>query len=154
MPFHFCGMVDSTSLIWRNCNLCYSLFVVWLTLPALYGATVIFAIHYLWYGWPYHPYMERLQSLPFILCDMVDCNSLIWNISKNEAKYFYVTQHLYGSICTFIILVCIWTIVLVCCNPVCHHNSLRTDHCTIFYIRVGFAQAYANHKCNSVLTQI
>ena len=24
--------------------------VAWLTVPALYGATIIFAIHYLWHG--------------------------------------------------------------------------------------------------------
>ena len=25
--------------------------IVWLTVPALYGATVIFVVHYLWHAW-------------------------------------------------------------------------------------------------------
>ena len=63
-------------------NLCCFIHRGILTVLALYGATIIFAIHSSWHGWPYHPYMGQLKSLPFILCDMVDCTSLIWNVSK------------------------------------------------------------------------
>ena len=38
-----CGMVDRTSLIWRVRNLCRFIVRAWLTLPALYGVSVIFA---------------------------------------------------------------------------------------------------------------
>ena len=31
-------------------NLCRSLFVAWLTVPALYGAIITFAIHCSWHG--------------------------------------------------------------------------------------------------------
>ena len=77
--FIHCGMVDHTSLIWINHILCR-----------------------------------------FIACGMVDHTSLIWSYrnfchslfmawltlpakygtSVNEAEYFYITQHLYESICT------------------------------------------------------
>ena len=40
LPFHFCGMVDRTSLIWNINSLCRFIFVAWLTLPALYGMSV------------------------------------------------------------------------------------------------------------------
>ena len=53
------GMVECTSLIWINRNLYCSFFVTWLIVTALYGTTVIFAVHSSWHGWPCQPNMER-----------------------------------------------------------------------------------------------
>ena len=33
---------------------------------------------------------------------------------------------------------------VVCCNAVFHRGSSRMDHCTVFHIRVGLAQARPN----------
>ena len=38
-------IIYRTSLIWNNHNLCHLFFVAWLTVPAFYGASTIFAIH-------------------------------------------------------------------------------------------------------------
>ena len=35
--------------------------------------------------------------------------------------------------------------VIVCCNPFFHHGSSHMDHCTIFHVRVGLAQAHPNY---------
>ena len=60
----------------------------------------------------------------------------------NEAKYFCITQHLYGSIHKFIMFVYepLYQIVVVCCNPFFRHGSSCMDHGTIFYIRVWTAK--------------
>ena len=45
-----CGMVDCTSQIWSVSNLCCLFLVAWLTVPAKYGVSVIFAVYSSWYG--------------------------------------------------------------------------------------------------------
>ena len=35
-----------------------------------------------------------------------------------------------------------YQMAVVCCNSVFHSDSLHMDHRTVFYVRVGLAQAY------------
>ena len=38
------------------------------------------------------------------------------------------------------------TVIVVCCNAVFRHSSSRMDHHTVFYVRVGLAQARPNKQ--------
>ena len=101
-----------------------------------------------WHGPLYQLNMEQHNLCCFIVCGMVDCNSLIWNVNI-WSWIFCVTQHLYGSICKFIMFVCTWTTISKCSSVLQCRFSLWFfvhDHRTIFYVRLGLTQACPNNR--------
>ena len=39
---------------------------------------------------------------------------------------------------------------VVCCNSIFRHSSSHMDHCTVLYVRVGFAQDCSNNRIRNV----
>ena len=114
MPLHCSCMVDPTSLIWSVRNLCRFIVRAWLTLPALYGVSVIFAASLFVHGWPYQPYMERQDTKT----DMFAIHSTCMEISVSLSCLF-VHEPPYQT-------------TVVCCNPVFHRGRSCMDHPTVF----------------------
>ena len=81
---------------------------------------------------------------------MVDCTTLIWNISKLSQIFLLLSNCMEVSIslsCLFVYEPPYQTVV-VCCNSIFHRSSSHIDHRTVFYVRVGLAQARPNYPQN------
>ena len=117
-------MVDRTSQIWSVSNLCRSFLVTWLTVPAKYGLSVIFAVHSSWNG----------------------CRTTqIWNVSTRCQLFLHYKALVWKH--TFCLYMNHRTkTTVVCCNPVFCCGSSHMNHCTALHVRVGLAQARPNNS--------
>ena len=84
----------------------------------------------------------------FIVCGMVDCTSAIWIVSKwSRIRIFALLSNCMEvsiSLSCLFVNNPLYQTVVVCCI-ICH-GSLCMVHCTVFYIRVGLAQARSNKR--------